>query len=65
MSILVTMAAPAMRTAQMAPGDGKPVRQFGVGRACMFCGARLSRYNPSRFCFVHHPKNFRVPAART
>jgi len=55
------MSAPTFRT-QTGPSEGRPVRQFGVGRQCLLCGAVLSRYNPSRFCFIHHPKNLRLPA---
>jgi len=60
--ILERMPVQRERSARATPAD-KPLRQFAVGRSCLLCGARLSRYNSTRFCFVHQPKNFRVPAA--
>jgi hypothetical protein len=36
----------------------KPPRRYLPGRACLFCGARLTRYNPAQYCYSHQSSPF-------
>ena len=36
----------------------KPPRRYLPGRACLFCGARLTRYNPAQYCYSHQSSRF-------
>jgi len=58
------MAAARMTSRRIDAEEGKPPKQYDPRRACRDCGARLSRYNPSPFCYAHQPKGFVMPILR-
>ena len=49
------MASARITSRRVERLEGKPPQQYQPGRVCRDCGAKLSRYNPSPYCFTHQP----------